>query len=278
MEELLLKLRYCKKCGNLVPKENECHNCKILYNRKWHHEHHGVDLGKTLCLMCCIEISKKKANHKFCEKCRPIQHKRYKHEFYMKNREKYLLADKLNYESKKEHHREYKKQYRMKNREKIKLKGHLHYLKNTNKICARVRLYAQKNHRKVLDKSNEWRFNKYHSNLAFNLKERLSSRLRMAIRSYVKNKKLPVQKSYRKYLDYDKIVTHLMKTIPTTDLNELSNWHIDHVRPLASFDLTEEEEVIKAYLPENLQWLSAMKNIKKGKKWGENLEVVSLVS
>jgi hypothetical protein len=46
------------------------------------------------------------------------------------------------------------------------------------------------------------------------------------------------------------------------------SWHIDHIRPLASFDLTKEENLYKACHYTNLQPLWAKENLKKGSKYG----------
>jgi len=48
------------------------------------------------------------------------------------------------------------------------------------------------------------------------------------------------------------------------------NWrehHIDHIRPLFSFDLTDSKQMKEANSAENLQWLTAKENIKKGSKY-----------
>lgn len=49
-------------------------------------------------------------------------------------------------------------------------------------------------------------------------------------------------------------------------------WHIDHIRPLSSFDLTDIEQQKAAFNFKNTQPLWAIDNIKKSAKW-ENINV-----
>ena len=44
-------------------------------------------------------------------------------------------------------------------------------------------------------------------------------------------------------------------------------WHVDHIRPCASFDLTDPKQQKICFHYSNLQPLWAADNIKKGAKW-----------
>lgn len=45
------------------------------------------------------------------------------------------------------------------------------------------------------------------------------------------------------------------------------SWHIDHIRPIASFNLNDKDDMVKCWGLENLQPLWAIDNLKKGASW-----------
>lgn len=63
-------------------------------------------------------------------------------------------------------------------------------------------------------------------------------------------------------INYAEIILSLMKVAPPID--ELKDYHIDHVIPLKYFDLTQPEQVAKAFSANNLQWLPRAANLRKG--------------
>ena len=44
-------------------------------------------------------------------------------------------------------------------------------------------------------------------------------------------------------------------------------WHVDHIRPCASFDLSDEGQQKECFHWRNLQPLWGIENIKKGDQW-----------
>lgn len=97
---------------------------------------------------------------------------------------------------------------------------------------------------------------------------RLRTRLHRAIEEYIKREKMTKSKKYG--INYCLIIEHL-KPFP----KDLSKYHIDHIRPLCSFNFINEdgstnlEEVQKAFAPENHQWLTIEQNLTKSKRFEE---------
>ena len=92
---------------------------------------------------------------------------------------------------------------------------------------------------------------------------RLRRSLNHALEGYTKTGKIKPSKKYG--IDYKKIVEHL-KPFP----KNISNYEIDHIRPLSSFTLANPDgsvnirEVKKAFAPKNHQWLTIFENRSKG--------------
>jgi hypothetical protein len=58
------------------------------------------------------------------------------------------------------------------------------------------------------------------------------------------------------------------KFLPGMSWENRKLWHIDHIRPLASFDLTDPAQQRLAFHYANLQPLWARDNIRKGRRYG----------
>jgi hypothetical protein len=58
------------------------------------------------------------------------------------------------------------------------------------------------------------------------------------------------------------------KFLPGMTWDNYGEWHIDHIKPCAIFDLTDLEQRKQCFHYSNLQPLWAIDNIKKGAKYG----------
>jgi len=125
---------------------------------------------------------------------------------------------------------------------------------NTDKAKEAKARYAAKPETKArkLERQRE----RYASDEQFVIARRLRYRLWAAMRAYGSGKDLPASDLG---IDYAAIIEHI-GPCP----GPRRKWHVDHVRPLCSFDLTDPAQVRKAFAPENHQWLPAGENIRKG--------------
>lgn len=156
-----------------------------------------------------------------------------------------------------------RKEYRLKNKEKIKnyIKNYRENNKNTIKI--QQKKYFQKNK----EKRKEYVNFKYANDLEFMLKKKIRSRF-----TEILNKK-NIKKT-TKTLDLigcsvEELKTHIesqFKKGMTWENYGLYGWHIDHIKPCASFDLTDPVQQKLCFHYTNLQPLWAKDNWEKKDK------------
>lgn len=155
------------------------------------------------------------------------------------------------------------------NREKIKSRQAAYQRANAEKLTAYRAEYYQLNKEKTAQYARDHRseINAQHKNrrsldLCFKLAGNLRSRLRLAISNN--------QKSGSAVRDLgcsvEELKLHLeSKFQPGMSWENWSRqgWHIDHIKPLASFDLTDRNQFLQACHFTNLQPLWAIDNFKK---------------
>jgi len=174
-----------------------------------------------------------------------------------------------------------RKKYREENKEKLAAEWSEWYIKNKDKVSKRGKLYRKENREKLIQNKKEWdknnknrvmeyrrnrrklnaeqERNRNKLNPQYRLANLLRNRLFVALRDFSKNGKV---KSSNKYeIDYTAIFKHI-----GPKPNDVEVWHIDHIKPLVSFNLNDDEQVKLAFKPENHQWLTADQNLSKGSK------------
>lgn len=182
--------------------------------------------------------------------------------------------------------KEYDKIYNLKNREKRKQR----YLNNKEKFIERSKQYNLKNKERIREQQKQWRLkNKEHhselnkqwrlrnkdlirikdkkrrdTNITYKLTLNLRRRVLLALQG--KNKSSSTlkllgctPKFLKKYLE--------SKFKQGMSWDNRHEWHIDHIRPCASFDLTDQKQQAKCFHYTNLQPLWAQENMSKGAKW-----------
>ena len=147
------------------------------------------------------------------------------------------------------------------NKEKIKIKQKEYDKNNKNKRKIKNKNWYQKNKNKI----RIYRNNKKKTDIQYKLSENLRGRLRNAIQG---NQKVG---SAVKDLGctIDELKTYLeskFKPSMTWYNYGFYGWHIDHIKPLASFDLTDRKQFLEVCHYTNLQPLWANENLSKGKK------------
>ena len=164
------------------------------------------------------------------------------------------------------------KKYRKKHSEKIKSYKKFLYEKNKknktsyydlnkDKTLIKNKLY-RKNNKEKINKHNR---NKHKTNVQFKLSINLRNRLNDALKNNYKSVSAVrdlgcTVEELKKYLE--------SKFSPgmTWDNWTIDGWHIDHIKPLSSFDLTDRNQLLEACHYTNLQPLWAKDNLSKGAK------------
>jgi len=127
---------------------------------------------------------------------------------------------------------------------------------NLEQSKLRESLYKKNNREKV----NAYRENKYKNDPNF----RLAQVIRVRMRKVIKNK----SQSSKKLMgaDIETVKKHLESLFQdgmSWDNHGFNGWHIDHIIPCASFDLTDPKQQKKCFHYTNLQPLWAKDNLSK---------------
>lgn len=187
------------------------------------------------------------------QKENPEKMKEYYKKYYDKNKEQRRIYHNGLYQKNKEKilkkHREEYKDIDVKNMKKEYVNN------NKDKIKKRMKEYSKNNRKKLTNYEKE----RIKNNPQFNIKKRIHSRFKNAMKIYSKTGKIMSLKEYG--IDMKSIINRL-KPFP----KNRKDYHVDHIIPLKMFNLNESKQIKKAWAPSNLQWLTVEENLKKGVK------------
>lgn len=189
---------------------------------------------------------------KICIKCSEVKNES---EFYVSSKSVCKVC-KLKYQKKlheenKEEKSEYNKKYRAKNRE---------HLANERKE------WYEQNKEHFHEYHNQYRKERRKKDPLYAVMNDIRSRIRFELR---KNKQ---SESSKKFLgcsieELKKYLESKFHPGMTWENRGFWGWHIDHIRPIASFDLSKKEERLKCFHYTNLQPLWAIDNFRKNDKY-----------
>lgn len=227
MKSQFSELKVCSKCG--IPKPPSCF-----------HKSYGVP-------------------RPYCSECGNAQSAAYK----IKNRDKIKAYEKKYREGNKDILIKRNALYRSENRDKVNEIARNSYKKHRDKYLQRSRVYQSANIDKVRAYERVYRREKRKNDILAALKVRLSNRCRDAFAYVGKKKNTKTEKllgisvaGFKLYIE--------AKFKPGMSWENRSEWHIDHVIPLASARTEEDVFNLCHYL--NLQPLWSTENIQKGCK------------
>ena len=208
------------------------------------------------------QIKKYRDNHKkeykqYC-KSNEIKLREDKKEYYKINKEKINKTSKKYREINKNRIKKLKKKWYNEHKEYCNQKTKKYYQIHKDKIKIWKQKYGLKNRKKL----NKIRVDKRKTDINF----RILCNLRIRIWKVLKgiNKSKHTLELLGCSLDFLK--QHFeSKFIPGMSWSNYGKWHIDHIKPCASFDLSKPSEQKKCFNYINLQPLWALDNLRKNK-------------
>lgn len=205
--------------------------------------------------------------------------KEYKAQWYLKNKERIQQSKKNRTDSQKEADRARSRKYAQENRDKIRLKRKDYFenyrLENKEKIKQSQKRYRDSNKQQISQYNKNYNLsNNYHNlyckkrkdtdinfKLAILLRKRLNTIIKKEIKAGSAVKDLGCTCEELKHHLESKFQEGM-----SWDNYGRTGWHIDHIIPLWSFDLTNRKEFVRAVHYTNLQPLWAVDNIRKSNK------------
>lgn len=204
-----------------------------------------------------------------CKDCRKAYYNQNKEKirekhlaYYNDNKELYKRLNAEHYKNNPEIHKAKKERLKQNNPDYFKE----HYKKNKEKKQAYKKVYDKENRDKINERYNR----RYKTEPEFRITQTFRNRVRTAIsRGYKNSKSLDLLgctiPELKKHLEERFLPTMTWENYGTV-------WHIDHIKPCASFDLTIEAEQRLCFHYTNLQPLFAVTTIIDGVEYIGNLE------
>ena len=242
-----------------------------------------------ICEACCVnkELSEFCSTDEICEDCREKiagiltleeqnkernRGKKYreknrekinaqKREHYRKNKERISQEQKDYYEQNKQEVLDRNKKYRDENKESVEATNKQYYENNKAKIRAYRKQWRADNKDRVNELTRIRSKERRKTDINYKIKGNLRGRLYKAVKGLAKSDTTLNLLG----CDIEYLKTHLeLRFDNGMSWDNYGEWHIDHIAPCVSFDLSNSEEQEECFHYTNLQPLWAEDNLKKG--------------
>lgn len=195
--------------------------------------------------------------------------KAYQKAWYEANKEKRKVSQNAWYEANKEKKKAYSKAWYEANKEKRKASKKAWYEANKENVKAYNKAYKEANKEKKMAYQKAYENKRLKEDPIF----RLLKNMRNGMWSVLSGRTKSSHTMEYVGMSPDELMNHLEnKFTEGMTRDNYGEWHVDHIRPLASFDFTgpdREEQLHIAWSHTNLQPLWALDNIRKGARYEE---------
>lgn len=268
----ILQGRKCSSCGvkklknsfykNKSAKDglrSVCKDCDLSYKKRQHKKKYAKKPSKK-CEQCGKVIGHRSTSM-LCKKHREEKYRR-DNEFVRKFKE----AQKRSYDKKKEYYISKSKRWYARNKDR-KRESVQHYREKYKKWYNDYQAtYREVNKEKLREYSRKKDNHRYKNDVFYFLKKKIRNRTNDAIRAQLANKPCSFTESLG--CDPEKLIMHIESRFqPGMSWGNRHKWHVDHIKPLSSFNLSDPEEFKKACHYTNLQPLWIKDNILKSDKY-----------
>jgi hypothetical protein len=265
-----------------------------------------LDQTQSICPVCNKGFEKNDFKRIVCsKKCRNRKYrlnnkeklKERRKQYYIDNKEELREKEKQKYFNNKEKIKERAKQYRLNNKEKVHKKIKQYRLINREKINEQAKQYRFINRERIIKWKKQYRLNnkeklkqkakqyyidnkeelrekrKHYGKVRYHedIKYRISRILRKRVYSVIKGQNTSKISKTKDLIgcDWNTFKPYFESKFRegmTWENHGRKGWHIDHIIPCASFDLTDPEQQKKCFHYTNLQPLWWYENLSKGDK------------
>lgn len=230
------------------------------------------------CPQCGKEFVKRVSWQRYCENaCLKTFYKKKQREYCRAYRKRHPDRVKVNREKNKEYHRIYAKKWSDAHREQRRESMKRYRERHPDRLKEIMRRSSFKNRFKRRERSRLWRLNNPEKRRDYERRRRLTDkkfllegRLRAGLRTLLR--RYDSKKSAR-FIELigcsvEHLVHHIQRQfLPGMTWENREKWHIDHIRPCASFDLTQPEQQRECFYYLNLRPLWGRKNQQKKDSW-----------